>query len=150
MRIIAFDPGGTTGIAIYDDIELNEPLWYRYSLSHDDHHWELWDELLTEGPFDAVVYETFTYQRRPLDKGVSLELISREYIGIIKLAAKRHPNEIKNLVPQSPSQRMFWTDEKLRKLGLWVSSPHERDATRHLLYYVTQTLKDDRFLQGLK
>lgn len=155
MRIISLDPGGTTGIAIYDDKAFDsEDLWRRYSLGPKEHHAELWHELLTEGPFNAVVYENFLYQRRDVDAGVSLELISREYIGIIKLAHQRHPGETSKLVVQSPSigkdtPGTFWNDKKLRQLGLWVSSEHERDATRHLLYYVSQTLKDRRFINLL-
>lgn len=150
MRIIAFDPGGTTGVAIYDDTSAENGItyWTRFELGPGEHHAELWTALTMEY---EVVYETFDYQRRDVDKGVSLELISREYIGIIKLHKQMaQPEEEVNLYPQKPSQRMFWTDAKLRALGLWVSSEHERDATRHLLYYITFTLNDQRFLYALQ
>lgn len=152
MRIISFDPGGTTGVAIYDD-EFYDPdnlkaAWSRFELGPGDHHGELWVALTLE---TEVVYETFEYQRRDITKGVSLELVSREYIGIIKLHKEMQEDDGEpiNLHPQKPSQRMFWTDDKLRELDLWVSSPHERDATRHLLYYISFTLSDDRFLMKL-
>lgn len=155
MRIIAFDPGGTTGVAIYDTEAEQE--WQRFSLGPDLHHAELWGLLLME---TEIVYETFEYQRRDVEFGVSLELISREYIGIIRL----HKDMTKdnedgetfpyldqiNLYPQKPAQRMFWTDEKLKQLGLWVSSEHERDATRHLLYHLCFTLNDKKYLYALK
>lgn len=155
MKILAIDPGGTTGLALYDDnnckpVMIGKAFWNRWSLGPDEHHWQLWEVLLVEGPFDAVVYETFNYQRRELTRGVTLRLDSVEYIGIIKLAAQRHLREVGRLVPQGPAMRTWWTDERLRTLGLWVSSPHERDATRHLLRYVTTDLGDKRFLNALK
>jgi hypothetical protein len=150
MRIVAFDPGGTTGIAIFDDTH-DEASWTRMSLGPDEHHAALWSFLAME---NHIVYETFDYQRRDVEFGVSLELISREYIGIIKLHKQYSedggdPPEVK-LYPQKPAQRMFWTDEKLKTLGLWVSSEHERDATRHLLYHLCFTLNDKRYLYALQ
>lgn len=142
MRIISFDPGGTTGVALYDDT-FKEP-WRRFSLGPEKHHAELWYLL---APEKHIVYETFLYQRRDIEEGVALELISRDYIGIIVLHSEVEENV--EIYDQSPSLRMFWTDDKLRELGLWVSSPHERDATRHLLYHVSFKLRDRRFLEQL-
>lgn len=145
MRIIAFDPGGTTGVATYDDnncrpIMIAEPYWGWKELTGEDHHWQIWNELLYKAPFDAVVYETFVPEGRK-----NINTIAQEYIGVIKLALHNDST----LIPQSRAQKQFWTDERLRKLGLWRSSKHERDATRHLLYYVSFTLKDKRFLNRL-
>jgi hypothetical protein len=153
MRLISFDPGGTTGVAVYDEpLELPGQSfakgWQRFELGPGEHHADLWALLTME---QEIVYETFDYQRRDVEHGVSLELISREYIGIIKLHKQMAPPETPvNLYPQKPSLRTFWTDDKLRELGLWVSSEHERDATRHLLYYISFTLGERKFLYGLK
>jgi hypothetical protein len=147
MRIIAFDPGGTTGVAIYDTDTERE--WTRFELGPKEHHAALWALLAEEV---HIVYETFDYQRRDVEFGVSLELISREYIGIIKLHREylEEGGVYVELHPQKPAQRMFWTDEKLKKLGLWVSSEHERDATRHLLYHLCFTLNDKKYLYALQ
>lgn len=157
MRLISFDPGGTTGVAVYDDEFADDdpqpgwsrPGWYRFELGPEEHHADLWGVLVNE---HEIVYETFDYQRRDVEHGVALELISREYIGIIKLHKQMMDEEALpvNLYPQKPAQRMFWTDEKLKQLGLWVSSEHERDATRHLLYHVSFTLGEKKFLYDLK
>jgi hypothetical protein len=109
------------------------------------------------GPFmDVIIYERFQYQRRELDKGVSLVLDSVEYIGIIKLCSKRmHLDKgfayKHQLVEQTPAQaKNFWTDDKLKKVGLYTSgSAHERDATRHLLYYLMQH-GDKRYVNLLR
>jgi hypothetical protein len=158
VRIISFDPGGTTGVAIYDDEDLGPECieshyWERKSLGPDPHHQELWGMLVSDTDVTDLVYETFNYQRRELTRGVSLRLDSVEYIGIIKLAIERSSlwgRPGLNVSAQSPPTRMFWTDDFLRALGLWVSSPHERDATRHLLAYVTNVLKDNRFVYPLR
>jgi hypothetical protein len=143
MNIISFDPGGSTGVAHYN---MTKDEWYTWTLGPNEHRVRLWEDLETYH-FGHIVYETFLYQRRSVDKGVSLELISKEYIGIINLYAALYEVPVHG---QSPPQRMFWTDAKLKQLSLWGSTAHERDAVRHLLYFITFTLKDDRFLQQLK
>lgn len=158
MRIVSLDPGGTTGVAIFDDID-NDPecverrYWEWKELGPESHHQALWELLVSDSPlYQHLVYETFNYQRREITRGVSLRLDSVEYIGIIKLAIARSSywgNTDLNVSAQSPPTRMFWSDDKLKALDLWRSSPHERDATRHLLTYVTTTLKDRRFLNVL-
>ncbi len=152
--ILVFDPGGTTGVAKYiwdtnssiRDIET-------FSLGPGPHHDELWNCLNNNLP-DIIVYERFQYQRRELDKGVSLVLDSVEYIGILKLFAKYIPPTYQPLPAsiheQTPSMaKNLWTDAKLHQLSLWRSSPHERDAVRHLLYYLTVTLRDQRWIRAL-
>lgn len=150
MRIMGLDPGGTTGVAIYDDEAFCH--WERYSLGPEPHHTDLFYDLQGE---TEIVYEDFIYQRREIDKGVSLSLVSVEYIGIIKLYEQDSPPELPvTLVKQSPSNgknsNSFWDDDKLKQLGLWTNVEHERDATRHILYYVSFTLNDRRFLDQLK
>lgn len=132
--IMCFDPGGTTGIALYD-------ITHGIRTEHigpDVHHLFLWHALLKFHP-DVVIYEQFIYQRRPLDKGVALEIISREYIGIVRLYAA-----MMNIpcIESSLTKLAFWDDEKLKLINLWSNVIHERDALRHLLYYLTFDLKD--------
>jgi len=145
MRIIALDPGGTTGVAIYERTSGsnreadNDFTWETRQLS-GVHHDTLWDLLENEGPWTTVIYERFMYQRRELDRGVSLVLDSVEYIGVVKLWHLRHLEEV-DLVCQTPAQaKNLWTDQKLKRLELYkANAPHANDATRHLLYYLTVT-----------
>lgn len=149
MRIIALDPGGTTGVCTYCSDGLEQ--FKRYELS-GEHHDQLLNDINLFCP-DVVIYERFQYQRRELDKGVSLSLASVEYIGVIKLAKQQ--NEFDKytwqLVEQTPAQaKNLWTDDKLKKLSLWASSPHERDATRHLLYYLVVALNQREWIDRLR
>jgi hypothetical protein len=167
MKYLAIDPGGATGIAEFDS-ETRE--WAQYTL-RGDHHLTLWD-LLCQDRWDVVIYERFLYQRRAVDKGVSLVLDSVEYIGVVKFwlqwtkrVWERTPTHMRDdphipgpppvLVEQAPSAMQLWDDRKLRAAGLWTTdSPHARDATRHLLYYLTagkdNTHRDLSFMQMTK
>ncbi len=151
MIVISIDPGGTTGVAICDFSVTERGEWEWMELT-GDHHMELWELLINHDP-DVVVYERFNYQRRDITEGVSLVLDSVEYIGIIKLAKRRCAywgNTDFELVEQQPSVRTWWTNDRLRKLSLWRSSEHERDATRHLLRYMTHVRGHREFLNLLK
>lgn len=134
-KIIAFDPGYTTGVAFYDskEIVLEEVV------GHD----VIWDMLNELNP-DAIVYEKFFYQRR--DK---VDLTPVEIIGVIKLFASIIDV---TCVGQSAQQaKRFWTDSKIKKLDLWAPGhPHAMDALRHLLYFRTFKLKDVYFLNQVK
>lgn len=137
QKVIAFDPGVTTGIAI---ATLTDPI--QYETFHQQGHVSLWNFLNDEVP-DAIVYEKFFYQRR--DK-VVLEPV--EIIGIIKLYAALTFTDIVGLSAQQA--KVFWTDAKIRQLGLWETNrKHGMDALRHLLYYL-QFERDINIVGGLR
>jgi hypothetical protein len=144
MLIVALDPGGTTGVATYESANQT---WERLQLERD-HHEQLYDLLVDWEP-DVIVCERFLYQRREINKGVSLRLDSVEYIGVTRLYCKEHNVE---LVMQTASQaKGLWTDIKLKKVGLWIPGKvHAMDATRHLLYYITVAMHDSTYVMKLK
>jgi hypothetical protein len=137
QKIIAFDPGYTTGVAIQSNISDMLTLMQVKGLK------PVWAVLHTGQP-DMIVYEKFFYQRR--DK---VDLRPVEAIGIIKLYAERTTTPI---IGQSAQQaKRFWTDKKIKKLGMWESGePHAMDALRHLLYFQTFKLNDQTLLERLK
>lgn len=161
MKILWFDPGGGTGFARYVDGTITSG-----QLEGSDYHGPLWRFLVEEYP-DILGYETFDDRIRD----TSTEFISAEYIGVLKLYRDlRNGPDIGNaglyvhdggnveLVHQQPAQGVgksaFWSDDKLEKLGLRThplkANRHANDAKRHLLYYITFTMKDQTFLRGLK
>ncbi len=135
MRILALDPGKTTGAAYFPDA--NEFHVEQRELPYS--HKELYNYLRLVNP-DIIVCESFVYQRR--DK---VDLSPVEMIGVVKLYCERNGTPYKE---QTPSQaKKFWEDKKIRTVGLWVPGhPHAVDATRHLLYFMTFTLKDQRWM----
>lgn len=163
MKVVALDPGGTTGICVLDtesyEIRLGE-------LGPDVHHKELWDLLgryrwqaEDDGEEMLIVCESFEY-RIVKSKGTKMpgvNLISRNYIGVVELFDQCF--EV-GLVMQTPAQgggghnhSGFWKNDKLKKLGLYKAPEgrqHMADALRHALYWLSFTKKDDHFIRLLK
>lgn len=141
MRILALDPGGTTGWTSYDDDGGKVPAWGWGQLEEEDHHVQLYDLLDRQQP-DVVVCERFTY-RPHLPHAV---LISRDYIGVATLWCKQNGVEI---VMQMPAHaKGLWDDKKLKAVNLYqVNKRHANDATRHLLYYLTINIGDQTFIK---
>jgi hypothetical protein len=146
-RIVALDPGGTTGVAIlyHDDKALRREA---FQLGPEDHHLELSNLLvsayhsakyLAEGGI-TIVCESFEYRNRARE---GLVLSSVEYIGVVKLFGQTHNCPV---VFQSASMGKVGADDSkafvkrknLEKLGVpWTYAlRHQADATGHALYYM--------------
>ena len=136
MKAVAFDPGGTTGVAtlhLHDDGIIKTDGWQVKTT------FEVYS-LLESAKWDQVIYESFRYERRG---NVNLKPV--EVIGVIKLAC-----EMKGLplVPQTPSTGKGWWYKKLETVGLWTPKmPHANDAMAHLLHWFTFTFGNDYFAQ---
>lgn len=144
-KIIALDPGGTTGWAMLIPTA-STPTILVGQIGPHEHHKDLWKFLTKEEP-DVIVNEAFVYQKRD-----RVNLMSREYIGVAKLYHQLTGTPF--LQWTASEGKFFWTDKKLEQLGL-LSRPldkfaHQNDATRHLLYYVTHKRKDHTFIMKLK
>lgn len=143
-RIIAFDPGGTTGWASYsafaiDDVNGNgtrtyhNETWAQGQLGPEEHHGQLNALLELQRVKDyTLVSESFEFRNRARD---GLELISREYIGVIKLFAEEE--EVSLYMQTAAQGKGFITDRKIKAAGLWHPGwKHAMDATRHLLFHM--------------
>lgn len=141
MKILAFDPGGTTGVCGWHD---TEGITMTAQLDIENHHLILLNLLDLIMP-DVVIYETFEYRGGK----AHVDLIPVEYIGVIKLWQQTHSDTI--LEPQSPNYgKAFWSDPKLKMTGLYEPGhPHSNDATRHMLQYITFRLNDQSYLHML-
>ena len=137
LRIIALDPGGTTGWALAD-IEEGGHIEFKHDmLERMNHHKELHDTLESFEP-DIIVCESFEYRNanRP-----GLELISVEYIGVMKLFAETSGTPY---VMQKAAQgkirdkpTAFVKPDNLKRLSLYhPNQVHAMDAYGHLLYYI--------------
>jgi hypothetical protein len=135
-RIVALDPGGTTGWATWTDGPQEEWSWGQ--IGPQEHHKELNDFLGLQQTQDFIlVCETFDFRQHDNNR-TKVNLISREYIGVAKLfAAERMSTPV---VLQTPAQaKTFVTDEKLKAMDLWVPGKvHARDALRHLITYMVR------------
>ena len=131
---VALDPGGTTGVCIFDSVtgEITT-----YQLGPHTHHLDLWALLATWDP-DVVICEGFEYRNtaRP-----GLVLVSKEYIGMAKLWCLLNN---KKYVEQTAAMAKGFIPDKgpranvvLKKLGLYSTAmKHANDATRHMVYWL--------------
>lgn len=153
MKIISFDPGGTTGVVILDS---KRPAQFRsIQIEIDDHHTAIWSLLLAHSP-DKIIAEDFNY--RVIEEGTrkGIELISRDYLGVIKLYQQLYGKPAGcELIIQKPAyavgKKPFFTDEFLKRMGIYTKgAPHSNDAMRHLLMYLCFNLKIKKYLQYTK
>lgn len=157
FNVLAFDPGGTTGWAFASlpkyviddvgvsyiqlkDIYMNTGEWTR------EHHQQIYDQvrgLSHECPLLEVVSEPFHYRQNVVGDGGQfrgkVELISAEYIGVIRLAcAQLGLTYYDRFTPGEA--KAYVTDDKLSRLG-WLQEPktpmrHRNDALRQLVKYL--------------
>jgi hypothetical protein len=134
MMILAFDPGGTTGVAAWCNDDEGDPVFDSEQLS--------WSEFVNNidkyefEPDDVIVAERYTITAQTLRK--SRQTTALEVIGVLRYIAARAHIEF---VLQSPADaKRYATDARLEKVG-WLKRPlarndHANDAARHMLLYL--------------
>jgi len=173
IRILGLDPGGTTGWALFsaeeryehDDkaVVYDKPKFTCGELGAGDkheHHNELYELMeLQQSDNYIIVCESFEYRNTAR---AGLELISKEYIGVVKLFAQQRMLGLSSqrLVFQTASmgkitQKSFVKKRNLQKLGLWYSTDgnHAMDGYGHLLFWMIHygnVMKQELLLKGWK
>lgn len=138
MRIVALDPGGTTGWASWGDDSQLVPGFHHCHLGPDEHHQTLYEMLHTYSP-RVIVCESFEYRR---DQRDSVVLISREYIGVVKLWCSQ--NNVPLVMQTAATAKTFVNDTRLQTCGLMQTpktrypNMHINDAYRHLIHYMVK------------
>ena len=142
---IALDPGGTTGVAM---VENEEQPWEITALHLGGSHHQALFRLLVDRRPSVVVCETFENRGQSSStQARAASLVSREYIGIVKLylQATGATGEWQS----SSTGKQFWDDEKLKEYGLYCPGlKHARDAIRHYAYWRVFTFGDKSILRG--
>jgi len=125
MKIIAIDIGSKNcGYAIYRDYVGTNPYFKSGYVGVE----KLLD-VLPNMDIETIVLEKFICQRI-LNKSY---ISTIEFIGAVKYIANR---KFWHIVEQSPQIKKFFDNKKLKQLDLYKRNGHERDAIRHLLYYL--------------
>ena len=138
MVLVGLDPGKATGIAVWRDGKLDTELTGEYDQIGVYNFLDATCELI-----DSVQVEFFTISQRTVRTAVDYHAI--HLIGSILYAAHRCGYTVSFTNPADVKGR--FPDAALRKAGLWNSSDHVRDATRHLLVpLVAQGLFDAKAL----
>lgn len=159
-RVVALDPGGTTGWASYtaqrvpvrssdsgarDGFGWANEKWNCGQIGPQDHHDELYAFLESERVTHySVVCESFEFrQGKQRD---NLDLSSKEYIGVVKMFKQREgvpaifqtAGQAKAFIPDKPKNGMP-ANHKLKVIGLYYpGQKHANDAMRHLVTYLVQ------------
>lgn len=148
-KIMAIDPGGTTGIAYLQNRKVVGREEIGPNGTNTPQHRDTCHEMLLKAinsfnP-DYILFEQFDY-RPHMDHA---DLISCEYIGIFKLWSIQNDKPWvaqPSRVGKVTSKTVFWNARKLKAVGLWLPNMgHAMDATSHLLYHWTSTLKQDDY-----
>lgn len=162
FSILALDPGGTTGYAHAAllgssidnsrlegrDVSLDDILVMTGEFGPTEHHEELYHFINTLalpglGSKLEVVSEPFHYRQNVVEEGEKfrgkVELISAEYIGVIKLACAQLGLQYYDRFTPGEAKR-YCPNRKLELLG-WLQTPitpmrHRNDALRQLVKYL--------------
>lgn len=131
IKVIAIDPGVTTGYA-YGDIKEGN-LKFHITQSRDE-VWDLWDRLKKYTP-DYVIIEDFEFRKGSQRGG--LNLFPQQMIGVTRLYSVLTKNN--RLFIQNAAQgKSYYTDNVLKQSNLYMRGiPHGTDASRHLLQWFT-------------
>lgn len=145
MKVLALDPGGTTGWATFEiraDTKLKTVLWEgpvekhfteSGQLAQPDHHRILYSLLVSQAP-DIIVSESFQNRNNDFANQISME-----YQGVIKLYDQTHKHCRVHWNTASTGKG-FATNKKLVHLNIMLKPSerwkHANDARRHLLQYL--------------
>lgn len=126
VAFLALDPGKTTGAAWRDSID---PQGAIDTCDVTGNELDLWNFMGRKMP-RVVVYESFLWQQR---HEVNFSPVYN--IGVIRVWCQL--NNVPYFEQTPAGGKGFWID-KLAPVGLYVvGSQHRRDATAHLLHFLT-------------
>ena len=129
MRVIAIDPGRTTGYC-YAAFKDDKLFYHPFQMTDDVD--DLWHRLVKFKPVHIVI-EDFEF-RGGARKG--LDLYPVQLIGVVNLFHALSSNQL--YVQKAATGKSYYSDNTLKKLDLYVRGiPHGMDASRHLLQWAT-------------
>jgi len=126
MRYISIDPGETVGYSVWNGTERVE----QGELGITEFLHKLEEKV---GELDLIIYESYALRRSSAKAMIGNEFETPQVIGVIKWIAYKAGIPT---VKQSPAQKKFFGDDRLKKLGLYDRGQrHSRDSVRHALYW---------------
>ena len=139
--LVALDPGGTTGYAIFNHLTLQEA--GQLDTGSQEEALKLFEPLLGVGDrdrnrnrnIDAVVMEDHRVYQNRIEQHAGSSLSTPRLIGMIETLCLQHSIPWHKQPASMPKQ--FVTDEKLKAWGLYLPGKrHARDAIRHACYFI--------------
>lgn len=137
MRVLSFDPGHTTGWAVFDKGTTNTShiLVARGTIKD----WHGVEDLITQYTPDVITYEIFRLYSWKASVKSWDTFLEVEVIGVIRYLAETYKIFIHGQTPADGKH--FYDTAKLQKLGLYDSVTHVNDATGHALFFLTFNTK---------
>lgn len=145
--IAAFDPGETTGFCLMltpmEILQQKQLKTFKDVTDVLDHALRMSSPHGSGVPLD-VVYERFQVAPSVAKRLSWDELPAPQVIGVIRAWCEQVGIEP---AVYSPSQKRFFSNDKLRSLGVyWAGHEHACDATRHALYHSVFTLGNQQVM----
>ena len=138
MKLLALDPGHTTGVCLMHEM----PCFIGHDLRIDPStvqmstltgHTAIWAFLNMHNPA-ILVSEAFRLYAHKAENKINSGFLEVEMIGVIRLWAQLNNRLLHEQMASEAKSAVL--DERLQQLGLWSKSPHSRDATRHAVLYL--------------
>lgn len=130
-RLLALDPGETTGWAFFVDGELTK--WGQAPTKLEG--WSAIEEVFGALKPTHVVAENYRVYEHKLKQHANSEVYTLRLIGVIDYICFKRNIPITYQMAQSA--KGFCTDSKLKTWGYWKEGmKHARDAVRHGCYYL--------------
>lgn len=135
-RVVSIDPGGTNGICIAECEPSGEwDIKFVDGLEKHDLYRKL-EEVPAANTF--LVYETYRLYESKAKVMIGNEFETVQIIGVIKYICEKRDIPY---VDSPTSNKAFFTDQRLKDMGLYIPIDHKRDAIRHFLYWLYFTSK---------
>lgn len=142
-RLLAVDPGETTGITIIDVSAISTSL----VLQEQVPTWPLevavknFSRILSASLPNFLVYESYHVYSWRLNEHKFSEVPTIQIIGCLKTLAIQQGIKYGHQTAQTG--KAFFTDHRLKSFNMfYTGQPHARDSLRHACQYLTFGLKD--------
>ena len=156
--IIGIDPGGTTGLAWWSSLsgltsvdqisDCKEDSQLHTVIQMLNAIVSLAEPLNGQG-IVHIMLERFEFRLDERDR-TKIDYMPAEVVGAIRLWAHGRAS-VKLVLTGASLGKGFWSDDKIKKLGLWVPGRrHAMDALKHLLRYRLFTLRHQKLLEAFR
>lgn len=134
-RVLAFDPGETTGICYMREMEI-KPFQLDTGPDDFDHAIAILQDCINTYTADCIVIEDYRVYSWKSDDHKFSNLHTPQLIGVIRTLA--HQTAVSKVaLRMAVTAKQFVTDDKLKSWGIWEQTraqKHARDAVRHAVY----------------
>ena len=135
MRVLAIDPGETTGVVVVEYQDRKVRVVHAEAAAVSAASAFAWLEGLdaTFAP-TVVVTEDYRVYRHRVRQHINSDLATPRLIGAIEAWCGWRKKPLR--FQMASEAKAFFTDRRLRAMNLYLSNKHVRDALRHALHYL--------------